>query len=180
MCLIALSRGLAPSSPLSFTKVFDIFSCTLPKVVWFQKFLLTRPRFCGNLSQQFNIYIFLLIRSVPAGLGSSPFWLFKSLHNRLARPSEKAKAWPVCFVAAFLLPFQHRTLRTEWPSAWDTRRWTRRGEPENAAGGGRKAMQRERQFTSCGQNEHMRWNGRLSTRCGRRNQCRQIVHIDLP
>ena len=37
------------------------------------KFTLTRPRFCGNLSQQFNIYIFLLIRSVPAGLGSSPF-----------------------------------------------------------------------------------------------------------
>ena len=37
------------------------------------KFTLTRPGFCGNLSQQFNIYIFLLIRSVPAGLGSSPF-----------------------------------------------------------------------------------------------------------
>ena len=37
------------------------------------KFTLTRPRFCGNLSQQFNIYIFLLIRSVPAGLGNSPF-----------------------------------------------------------------------------------------------------------
>ena len=37
------------------------------------KFTLTRPGFCGNLSQQFNIYIFLLIRSVPAGLGNSPF-----------------------------------------------------------------------------------------------------------
>ena len=37
------------------------------------KFTLKRPRFCGNLSQQFNIYIFLLIRSVPAGLGNSPF-----------------------------------------------------------------------------------------------------------
>ena len=37
------------------------------------KFTLTRHEFCGNLSQQFNIYIFLLVRSVPAGLGSSPF-----------------------------------------------------------------------------------------------------------
>ena len=37
------------------------------------KFTLTRPGFCGDLSQQFNIYIFLLIRSVPAGLGNSPF-----------------------------------------------------------------------------------------------------------
>ena len=25
------------------------------------------------------------------------------------------------------------TLKTEWPSAWDTRRRTRKGEPENAA-----------------------------------------------
>ena len=37
------------------------------------KFTLTRHEFCGNPSQQFNIYIFLLIRSVPAGLGNSPF-----------------------------------------------------------------------------------------------------------
>ena len=37
------------------------------------KFTLTRPGFCGNLSQQFNIYIFLLVRSVPAGLGNFPF-----------------------------------------------------------------------------------------------------------
>jgi hypothetical protein len=37
------------------------------------KFTLTRHEFCGNPSQQFNIYIFLLIRSVPAGLGSFPF-----------------------------------------------------------------------------------------------------------
>ena len=121
-----------------FTKVFDVFSCTLPKVAFSRNFLLTRPGFCGSLSQQFNIYIFLLIRSVPAGLGNSPFWLFKSLHNRLARPSEKAKAWPVCFVATFLLPFQPRTLKTAWPSAWDTRRWPRKGEPENAAGRGQE------------------------------------------
>ena len=38
----------------------------------------------------------------------------------------------------FLLPFQPRTLKTAWPSAWDTRRWPRKGEPENAAGRGQE------------------------------------------
>ena len=86
-----------------FAKVFTVFSCKLPKVTCFQKFAfakrsgamkapvgllsdrtvlrskmegsrpdkftLTRLDFCGNLSQQFNVYI----RSVPAGLGNSPF-----------------------------------------------------------------------------------------------------------
>ena len=33
-------------------------------------------------------------------------------------------------------------------------------------------------LTSCVQNEHMRRNGRLSTRWGRRNQCGQNVYID--
>ena len=37
------------------------------------KFTLTRLDFCGNLSQQFNIYIFFLIRSVPAGLNILAF-----------------------------------------------------------------------------------------------------------
>ena len=29
-----------------------------------------------------------------------------------------------------------RTLKTTWPSVWDTRRWPRKGEPDNAAGKG--------------------------------------------
>jgi len=41
-----------------FAKVFDVFSCNLLKVACFQKFLLTRHEFYGNLSQQFNITYF--------------------------------------------------------------------------------------------------------------------------
>lgn len=60
-----------------FTKVFDIFSCTLPKVACFQKFLLTRPGFCGNLSQQFNIYIFYLFAQYLRGW-ATPLFDFSS------------------------------------------------------------------------------------------------------
>lgn len=73
MCLIALSIGLAPLSPLSFAKVSLVFSCKPPKVSYFQNFLLTRLDFCGNLSQQLNITYFLHIRSDPAGLNILAF-----------------------------------------------------------------------------------------------------------
>ena len=57
----------------------------------------------------------------------------------------------------FLLPNQQRTLKTERPSAWDTRRWPRKGEPENAAGRGQEIHAgRTAHPTSCVQNEHMR------------------------
>ena len=38
-----------------FAKVSLVFSCKLPKVTYYQSFLLTLLDFCGNLSQQFNI-----------------------------------------------------------------------------------------------------------------------------
>ena len=57
----------------------------------------------------------------------------------------------------FLLPNQQRTLKTERPSAWDTRRRPRKGEPENAAERGQENHAgRTAHPTSCVQNEHMR------------------------
>jgi hypothetical protein len=101
--LILCQEGWHRPALSLFAKVFTVFSCKLPKVTCFQKFAfakrsvamkapvgllsdrtvlrskmegsrpdkftLTRLDFCGNLSQQFNVYI----RSVPAGLGNSPF-----------------------------------------------------------------------------------------------------------
>jgi hypothetical protein len=59
-----------------FTKVSLVFSCKLPKVSYFQKFLLTRLDFCANLSQQFNItYLF----RVPARLPEEPEQVFDFL-----------------------------------------------------------------------------------------------------
>ena len=59
-----------------FTKVSIIFSCKLPKVACFQKFLLTRLDFCGNLLQQFNITYLL---RVPARLPKEPEQVFNFL-----------------------------------------------------------------------------------------------------
>ena len=56
-----------------FAKVFFGSSCILPKVAYFQNFLLTRPGFCGNLSQQFNIYIFYLFAQYLRGWAASLF-----------------------------------------------------------------------------------------------------------
>ena len=156
-----------------------MFSCTLPKVADFQIFLLTRHEFYGNLSQQFNITYLL---RVSARLLKEPEQVFNflSLHNEPEpRPSRKGWSGLGCCVAFFYCQIQHRTLTTERPSAWDTRRWPRKGEPENAAGRGQESHAgRTARSASCVQNEHMRRNGRLSTRWGRRNQCGQIVHID--
>ena len=44
-----------------------------------------------------------------------------------------------CFIVICFLQTLRRTLRTEWPSAWDTRPWPRKGEPENAAGRGQES-----------------------------------------
>ena len=100
------------------------------------KFTLTRLDFCGNLSQQFNItYLF----RVPARLPKEPEQVFNflSLHNEPEpRPSRKGWSGSGCCVAIFYCQIQHRTLKTERPSAWDTRRRPRKGEPENAAGRG--------------------------------------------
>ena len=94
-----------------FAKVFIVFSCTLPKVTYSQKFAfaqrsgamkapvgllsdrtvlrskmegprpdkftLTRPGFCGNLSQQFNIYIFYLFAQYLRGW-ATPLFDFSS------------------------------------------------------------------------------------------------------
>ena len=115
-----------------------MFSCTLPKVADFQIFLLTRHEFYGNLSQQFNITYLL---RVSARLLKEPEQVFNflSLHNEPEpRPSRKGWSGLGWCVAFFYCQIQHRTLTTERPSAWDTRRWPRKGEPENAAGRGQE------------------------------------------
>ena len=98
------------------------FSCTLPKVACFQSFLLTHCDFCGDLSQQFNITYLL---RVSARLLKEPEQVFNflSLHNEPEpRPSRKGWSGLGCCVAFFYCQIQHRTLTTERPSAWDTRR----------------------------------------------------------
>ena len=58
----------------------------------------------------------------------------------------------------FLLPNQQRTLKTAWPSAWDTRRRPRKGEPENAAERGQENHAgRTAHPISTGQNGQLMW-----------------------
>ena len=64
------------SDPLFFTKVSHSFSCKPPKMAHFQKLLLTKLAFCGNLSQQFNITYLL---RVPARLPKEPEQVFDFL-----------------------------------------------------------------------------------------------------
>ena len=59
-----------------FAKVPLTFSCKLPKVSYFQNFLLTWLDFCGSLSQQFNITYLL---RVPARLPKEPEQVFDFL-----------------------------------------------------------------------------------------------------
>ena len=165
-----------------FTKVSLAFSCTLPKVACFQSFLLTHCVFCGNLSQQFNI---TYLHRVPARLPKEPEQVFNflSLHNEPEpRPSRKGWSGSGCCVAIFLLPnpaphLENRmtvcmgyTAMTPQGRA-GKRRWKGAGNPRRENGNCHP-------LTSCVQNEHMRRNGRLSTRWGRRNQCGQNVYID--
>ena len=135
-----------------------MFSCTLPKVADFQIFLLTRHEFYGNLSQQFNITYLL---RVSARLLKEPEQVFNflSLHNEPEpRPSRKGWSGSGCCVAIFCCQIQHRTLKTERPSAWDTRRWPRKGEPENAAGRGQESHAgRTAHPISTGQNGQLMW-----------------------
>jgi len=86
------------------------------------KFTLTWLDFCGDLFQQFNITYLL---RVPARLPKEPEQVFNflSLHNEPEpRPSRKGWSGSGCCVAIFYCQIQHRTLKTERPSAWDTRR----------------------------------------------------------
>ena len=60
-------------------------------------------------------------------------------------------------MAIFYCQIQRRTLKTERPSAWDTRRRPRKSEPENAARRGQEIHAgRTAHPASCVQNEHMR------------------------
>ena len=141
-----------------FTKVSLVFSYKLTKVACFQNFLLTQLDFCGNLSQQFNITYLL---RVSARLPKEPEQVFNflSLHNEPEpRPSRKGWSGSGCCVAIFYCQIQHRTLKTAWPSAWDTRRWPRKGEPENAAGRGQEVHAgRTAHPISTGQNGQLMW-----------------------
>lgn len=104
-----------PKFPLCF-----LASCRNQRVL--KTFLLTWLDFCGNLSQQFNITYLL---RVSARLLKEPEQVFNflSLHNEPEpRPSRKGWSGLGCCVAFFYCQIQHRTLTTERPSAWDTRR----------------------------------------------------------
>ena len=119
--LVSCQEGWHRPALSLFTKVFDVFSCTLPKVAYFQKFAfakrsramkapvgllsdrtvlrskmegprpdkftLTRHEFCGNLSQQFNIYI-------KGGAGAKDHGRERTavqhLHPRSPRPAENS------------------------------------------------------------------------------------------
>ena len=50
-----------------FAKVSLVFSCKLPKMTCFQKFLLTQFGFCGNLFQQLNITYFYIFVQILRG-----------------------------------------------------------------------------------------------------------------
>ena len=50
---------------------------------------------------------------------------------------KRRQGWSVLW-RLFCFRFACCTLKTAWPSAWDTRRWPRKGEPENAAGRGQE------------------------------------------
>ena len=169
-----------------FTKVSLAFSCTLPKVACFQSFLLTHCDFCGNLSQQFNITYLL---RVPARLPKEPEQVFNflSLHNEPEpRPSRKEWSGSGCCVAIFYCQIQHRALKIERPSAWDTRRCPRKGEPENAAGRGQEIHAgRTAHPISTGQNGQLIFHDTFNLQFEkvskfRENRCGQIGHIDSP
>ena len=67
---------------------------------------------------------------------------------------------PKNFSVDVLIYFQiHRwSLKTAWPSAWDTRRWPRKGEPGNAAGKGQEIHAgRTAHPISTGQNGQLIW-----------------------
>ena len=109
--LVSCQEGWNYPALSLFTKVFDVFSCTLLKVVCSRKFAfakrsgamkapvgllsdrtvlrskmegprpdkftLTRPGFCGNLSQQFN-YLHIFTYSLSTcGAGQLPFLTFQ-------------------------------------------------------------------------------------------------------
>ena len=150
------------------------------------KFTLTQLGSCGNLSQQFNITYLL---RVLARLPKEPEQVFNflSLHNEPEpRPSRKGWSGSGCCVAIFYCQIQHRTLKTERPSAWDTRRRPRKGEPENAAGRGQESHAgRTANPKSTGQNGQLIFHDTFNLQFEkvskfRENRCGQIGPIDSP
>jgi hypothetical protein len=53
--LLRISRGLAPSSPLSFCQGFPHFFLQAAESGVLSKLLLTQFDFCGSVFQQFNM-----------------------------------------------------------------------------------------------------------------------------
>jgi hypothetical protein len=96
--LIILSRGLAPSGPLSFCQSFPCVFLQAAEISVFSK-----VRVCA--------------------VERSKFLTFLSLHNEPEpRPSLPGWSGSGCCVAIFYCQIQHRTLKIKRPSAWDTRR----------------------------------------------------------
>lgn len=132
--LLRMSRGLAPSSPLSlFAKVSLIFSCKQPKVACFQNF-------CWHSSISVAVYSNNLIWHkhlvfpFDVQRSRSKFLALLSLHSK-PEPRLSRKGWSGsgCCVAIFYCQIPHRTLKIERPSAWDTRRWPHKGSTDDCA-----------------------------------------------
>ena len=71
-----MSRGLAPSSPLSFCQSFPHFLLQVAESGVLSKLLLTQFDFCGSVFQQFNITYLL---RVPARLPQESEQVFNFL-----------------------------------------------------------------------------------------------------
>ena len=108
---------------------------------------------------------------------------FLSLHNEPEpRPSWKGWSGSGCCVAIFLLPNPAPHLENRMTVCMGYTAMTPQGRAgkRRREGAGKPCRENGNchPLTSCVQNEHMRRNGRLSTRWGRRNQCGQNVYID--
>ena len=70
---------------------------------------------------------------------------------------KRRQSWSVLW-RLFCCRFARWTLKTVWPSAWNTRRWPWEGEPENAAGRGQEIHAgRTAHPISTGQNGQLMW-----------------------
>ena len=107
--------------------------------------ILTKQLNIENKSHRYFGSILKAFRAIGAVLEQ-----IESLHKTELEASQKGRAFPGCLCSDFLLPLPVCTLRTERPSAWNTRPGPPSERPGGASRttppeGGRKLMQGERQ-----------------------------------
>ena len=134
-----------------FVKVFNFFYCSLLKFThwckkWLTFYIVSWYTHQTIKYRKFIIGYFSSILKAFRVIGAV-LEQIESLHKTELEASQKGRAFPGCLCSDFLLPLPVCTLRTERPSAWNTRP----GPPEGASRttppeGGRKLMQRERQI----------------------------------